>query len=42
MSRTVGYPLLDHNSHEEIMRELQSPQITEFIEKYKRNLKGIC
>jgi hypothetical protein len=36
--RTVGYALLDHKSNDKIARELQIPQIPEFIE-YRRNCK---
>jgi hypothetical protein len=31
--RTVGHTLSDHEGNDEIMTELQIPQITEFIEK---------
>jgi hypothetical protein len=34
--RIVGYVLLDHKSNDKITRELQNPQIPEFIE-YRRN-----
>jgi hypothetical protein len=37
MRRTVECPLPDHQRNEEIMRELQFPQTTELIEKYKIN-----
>jgi hypothetical protein len=35
--KPAGYSLSDHKGNEEIMRELQIPQITEFIEQYRRN-----
>jgi hypothetical protein len=37
MRRAVEYTLSDHKRNEEIMRELQIPQIPEFIEQYRRN-----
>jgi hypothetical protein len=38
MRRTAGYGLLDHKRNE-IMKELHTPQITNSIEKYRRNWK---
>jgi hypothetical protein len=35
MRRVVGYTLPYHKRYEGIMRKLQPPQITEFIEKYR-------
>jgi hypothetical protein len=39
MRRTAGYTLSNHRRNEEIMKELHTPQITEFIEKYRINWK---
>jgi hypothetical protein len=36
---SAGYTLLDHKMKEDIIGELQIPQITEFIQQYKRNCK---
>jgi hypothetical protein len=35
----MGYTLSDSKRNEEVMRELQIPQITECIEQYRRNRK---
>jgi hypothetical protein len=40
MSRFVGYTLSGNKKCEEIMTELQIPQITLFIEQYRINWKG--
>jgi ribosomal protein L20 len=37
--RSAGYTLLDHKRKEYIVRELWIPQITEFIEQYRKNYK---
>jgi hypothetical protein len=37
--RSAGYTLLDHKRKEDIMGELRIPQITEFIEQYRRNCR---
>jgi hypothetical protein len=39
MRRTAGYALPDHNINEAIMREVQTSQITGFIEQQRRNWK---
>jgi hypothetical protein len=38
--RNTGYTLSDHKRNE-IMKELHTQQITEFIEKYGRNWKEL-
>jgi hypothetical protein len=37
MGRVAGYALSVSKRAEEIMRELQIPELTEFIEKFRRN-----
>jgi hypothetical protein len=39
MWRTAGYILSDHKRKDEIIKELHTPQITEFIEKQRIYLK---
>jgi hypothetical protein len=39
MRRTAGYRLSDHKRNKDIIKELHTPQIPEFIEKYRRNWK---
>jgi hypothetical protein len=35
--RAAGHSLWDHGRNEEVMKRLHTPQITEFIEKCRRN-----
>jgi hypothetical protein len=39
LRRTAGYTRWDHKRNEDILTELQMPQITEFICQYRKNWK---